>query len=433
MPAPDFAASELFSELQKTGAFISGARDIISDFDSGKIDAKQRTQKLQLLQDSIDNRFGQLVYDNLFWNKTLKDLLVLSTRSVGWNFGTLRELGGGLLDFAKYPKQLVSGKGTEFTDRMAYTIALPAVVALEGATAMYMMTGKRPDELKDYFFPKTGKTNKDGTEERLSLPSYMKDVAAYSIQPSTTIAHKLHPMWGAMYQMMNNEDYYGANISDADKMSPEWMKDYATYAAKQFVPFSVSGYLQRKQSGEGTLPSAEAFAGVNPAPRYIDRTPAESMMSKIIKSRLPESSTKQESDKRTVRNSFLNKIDDGSVSKADFELAQKVGLLDENGDPEEGFKRVLNSTPQARTFSMLRPVEALQSWNLMRAYEKPLYAEIFARKISDATAESLGITEDEQDKLIDSAYAIADKAPEKPDMLSKFEDLRDKVMEGVGK
>ena len=101
---------------QKTGAFISGARDIISDFDSGKIDAKQRTQKLQLLQDSIDNRFGQLVYDNLFWNKTLKDLLVLSTRSVGWNFGTLRELGGGLLDFAKYPKQLVSGKGTEFTD-----------------------------------------------------------------------------------------------------------------------------------------------------------------------------------------------------------------------------------------------------------------------------------------------------------------------------
>jgi hypothetical protein len=28
---------------------------------------------MQTAWDSIDNRFGQMVYDNLFWNKALRD------------------------------------------------------------------------------------------------------------------------------------------------------------------------------------------------------------------------------------------------------------------------------------------------------------------------------------------------------------------------
>ena len=37
--------------------------------------------------DSTDNRLGQMVYDNLFWNKTVKDIALASVRSVGWNLG----------------------------------------------------------------------------------------------------------------------------------------------------------------------------------------------------------------------------------------------------------------------------------------------------------------------------------------------------------
>ena len=51
---------------------------------------------------SVDNRLGQLCYDNLFWQKTLKDILMASTRSVGWNLGTWRELGGAAVDAGKY-------------------------------------------------------------------------------------------------------------------------------------------------------------------------------------------------------------------------------------------------------------------------------------------------------------------------------------------
>ena len=57
-----------------------------------------RRMALQNVQASVDNRFGQLVYDNLHWNKTFKLLMQISTRSVGWNIGTIRELGGGAGD-----------------------------------------------------------------------------------------------------------------------------------------------------------------------------------------------------------------------------------------------------------------------------------------------------------------------------------------------
>jgi hypothetical protein len=35
--------------------------------------------------DSVENRMGQLTYNNLFWHRYLKDGLMASVRSVGWN------------------------------------------------------------------------------------------------------------------------------------------------------------------------------------------------------------------------------------------------------------------------------------------------------------------------------------------------------------
>lgn len=411
---------------QKTGAFLNGARDIVSDFESGKINAKARMSKLQDLQASIDNRFGQLVYDNLFWDKTLKDILMLSTRSVGWNFGTLRELGGGIVDAAKYPKQVLSGRGFEFTDRMAYTIALPAVVALEGAFATYMMTGKSPSELKDYFFPPTGKTNPDGTAERLSLPSYMKDVAAYTIQPSKTVAHKLHPMWGAMYQMMNNENYYGANISDADKASPQWMRDYASYIAQQFMPFSVTGFTQRQKAGESIGASAESFVGITPAPKYIVQTPAQEMMDKFLRARGNSKSTKESADKKQLRNTISKKIESGQSISDDVEKATQQGLIT-NGELDKSVIDRVVSTPHQRVFKPLKASEAVQVWNKMRSYEKVEVAEEMMSKLSNVADK---VSEENLPKY-QQIYAEAEKlATENAD---KEQARRDKVQEMIDK
>jgi hypothetical protein len=45
--------------------------------------------------DHVENILGELTYDNLFWHRVAKDVTMLTTRSVGWNLGTLRGGVGG--------------------------------------------------------------------------------------------------------------------------------------------------------------------------------------------------------------------------------------------------------------------------------------------------------------------------------------------------
>jgi len=98
-----------------------------------------------------------------------------TVRSVGWNLGTLRELGGGVMDMRKAIANKATGKHWEFTHRMAYTASLPIVTGLMGGFINYMYTGQRPEGI-DYWFPRTGHKDEFGRDERISIPSYMKDL-----------------------------------------------------------------------------------------------------------------------------------------------------------------------------------------------------------------------------------------------------------------
>src|SRR5208282_4287415 len=46
----------------------------------------------RLVNDSIDNRMGQMAYDNRFINRTVKDAMLLSFRAFGWQLGKYSEL-----------------------------------------------------------------------------------------------------------------------------------------------------------------------------------------------------------------------------------------------------------------------------------------------------------------------------------------------------
>ena len=85
---------------------------------------------------------GQLVYDNLFWDKAAKDLGMASVRSLGWNLGTFRELGGGAFDAGKAAWDALHAKKPTVTHRIEYTIALPILIGLLGAIYMYLRTGQ---------------------------------------------------------------------------------------------------------------------------------------------------------------------------------------------------------------------------------------------------------------------------------------------------
>ncbi len=278
---------------------------------------EQMVQKAQKIWDSVDNRMGQLVYDNLFWNKTVKDLSMASVRSLGWNLGTIREVGGGVKDVPISLKGIAKGEGMSY--RTAYVMALPMVTALYGAIYQYLATGEGPQEARDYFFPKSGGIDKNGEPARVSLPTYMKDIYHYATSPGRTLMNKLSPVNSMVADMLMNRDFYGTKIYNEDDPLVRKMIDELGFAASQFTPFAITNV---GKSTRTDLPSkVQPFIGITPAPYDVSMTGAERAATDLSKGKIPVGSrTKEQAqhsqEKNKLRNKYIADKDIAPLSEA---------------------------------------------------------------------------------------------------------------------
>ncbi len=345
--------------------------------------------------DSVDNRMGQMVYDNLFWHKITKDLAMSSVRSVGWNLGTAREVGGGILDYATLPARAIKG-GTDplFTHRMAYAAALPLVVGTMGAMTQYLLTGKRPEELKDYFFPQTGNMDENGNPERIAFPSYMKDIFPLADRMRHgdvsglvgTAAHmvtsKAHPLIGVIGEMLANKDYYGTEIRHSDDPFIQQLRDTVRYAESSFVPFAVRGYAKERERDAAAWRRLLPFVGVVPAPGYINKSPAETFLADKMKERIPEGSrTKQEFDRSRLKYQIESKIRRGVPAGEDIEKAVAAGTFTQND--VKSIITAAQSEPIQLRFAQVANdslEDALTAYNMMTPEEKAKVRPVLAAK-----------------------------------------------------
>lgn len=215
--------------------------------------------------DSIDNRFGQLVHDNLFWNRTAADLAQVGTRSVGWNLGTVREIGGGVSD-------VLHGN---LSPRALYSFALPVYAGLIGAAYMFLHTGKTPETTRDYFYPPNGLTDSKGRADRVALPTYMKDVFAYGDHPVTTVEHKASPLVSLAFDLGTNRDYFGDMIRNPDDSAARQWYQNGAYALRQLQPFSIQQAAKTWEEG-GPTQAGEQFFGFVKAPAEMKQSAEDS-------------------------------------------------------------------------------------------------------------------------------------------------------------
>jgi hypothetical protein len=313
----------------KLGAYLDLAQYEMSKLPEDASEYEKRAVAARAW-DSIDNRLGQVVYDNFFWNRTLKDVMLASVRSLGWNVGTFREFGGGAIDLTKGIKRAVTGEGRArdiVTPRLAYTIALPIVMGIQGAVLQYLLTGNGPEEMKDYYFPKTGKLNPDGTPERISTPSYIKDFYHYGggfkrgvgsglSQAGQTLQNKVHPLISSIAEMLENKDFYGVEIRNPDDPAVQQLKEIFEYVGKQFIPLSARNAQKRLEMTEKHGPEAlfskeslESLFGILPAPKSLDRTDAEEMAAEYVSDQLPRGARANSEFERTrLRNEIAQEL-----------------------------------------------------------------------------------------------------------------------------
>lgn len=345
--------------------------------------AEEYAKTTQRLWDDMDDSLGQVVYDNVFWNKAVKDLGFDGVRSLGWSGGTIKKIGKGLggvvdsfVDIKNTENGLQAGKGRllkgqGLNPRTAWLISLPFTVGLFGGMYHYLMTGQQPQTLDDYFHPKDGTKNEDGTDYRVNIPSYLKDIEGYRKDPYTTLGNKLAPSFHEAKELLNNKDFYGTQIYNPDDEAYQKGLDILKYEAQTMEPFS---FRKKVGSEPDNQQKIEKFFGLMPAPKSIGRTDTENRISLKIQQKYANEDARTEDSREMTdaRTSIINQlhagkkwedIDQKIKDKANYSENKVDDLIDNAG---------LN--PFYNKFKNLNPKDQIQIWKDMTDEEKKNYA-----------------------------------------------------------
>ncbi len=228
--------------------------------------------------DSTDNRFGEMIQDNIFWDKKFKESVQLMLLSTGWALGTGREFVGGAKDLAK---SLSEGK--ELSPRARYIIAAPIANMLHASVYQYLKTGTLPSQPQDFVHPKTGGVSPyNGAPERSDVPGNLKDVIGYQKDFGGELSGKLAPVWRTVMEMAQNQDWRGDPIYSQDiANAPGPLKAYASYLLGAFTPIGVKGAMEGPMKGSNIGRVERLLAGSRPDSMQKENPKAyEDMMKK---------------------------------------------------------------------------------------------------------------------------------------------------------
>ncbi len=365
------AAAQPIMDYQVPRAKLAAFKDL-AEFEVKRLGKGATQAEIDLAKahawDSIDNRFGQLVQDNLFWKKTNKDMLNLSMRSAGWNVGSVRELGGGLKDLAR-------GK---VTARTAYAATLPVYVGLMGAVYQYLHTGEAPKEMLDYFHPKNGDIDDEGRPVRVSMPSYLKDVGGITRAPLETIINKASPVLTVgVNTVFTNKDSWGDMIRNPDDPATKQLLQTINYAKKQMQPLTVQQFIRATKSNESFINKTEFGVGVvTKAPRAVTETPFQqktyALLTKQLGGRI--SRTPEQVDIDTMKSQARKEINSGGKSPALVQLIKSGAVKD-----KKAFNKKAQLTSTERAFSSLSRESQLTALKEATPAERKRYQRLLKK------------------------------------------------------
>lgn len=257
--------------------------------------------------DVTDEAFGQVVWDNVFWPKILKEIFQAALLAPGWSIGEIKLFGGAIREAARALHGTISPASREvvrvkvegpapgwkpspgdeeppafhwrlvpkdlFGNRAGLVIGLLALGYTQAAIYQLLHGTGLPASTLDVISPRNGEINPDGTPARRTLPgsAYLKDMYAWRHQPVQTLLNKSAPGPGLIAQTYNNQDYYGDQIVDPDAPWAEQFKQYGDYLAEEVGPISIANW----QRGQTTEDQVESAMGFGIPPRWMTMTAAE--------------------------------------------------------------------------------------------------------------------------------------------------------------
>jgi hypothetical protein len=305
-------------------------------------------------------------------NRIVKNVAQLTMRSPAWSGGTIRTAGTGLADV---PQVL---KGT-LTPNAAYLMALPAISAITGGLLTRLFTGQSPSGITDYFYPRTGRKNADGTDERLSLPTDLKDAVSYWHDSGQTLLNKESPLLGLAGQVYNNKAYGNVQIANPDDPLGSRIAQKGEFLAKSMLPFGLQNYMRNADQGLGFDP--KQMLGLNPAPTYVTRSEAMNKAAEYERDNMPVGTrTQDQADKSIARSRAMGMIRNGDPDAAMKFMTDRKFTAD---DIDKVMARA-SSPALPHVVKGLRLDQAISVYRVASPEEKTLIYPLVADKIQRA-------------------------------------------------
>lgn len=216
------------------------------------------------ISDETDNLAGEMIQDNLGWNKTATDTTRLLSNFPTWVYGKLRFLGGTAADVALHGGLQKGAEGTrEISDHLTNMVGVIATAAFTS-----MIYGKLNGTYnsgwswKDYMAP----PNSNGT--RVSVPGIEHYVYNWLAHPETTAADQLNWIPQMLDELGNNRQFDGAAIHDPQAPMLTQAKEFGSYLYDQIAPM----ILHTSKSPDVDLTTLDKVLNAGQAP-YALRQP----------------------------------------------------------------------------------------------------------------------------------------------------------------
>ena len=357
-------------------------------------DEVNRLIAMRAIGKQVDNRFGEMFYGGLFWNRTMKDAAIGSFLSLGWNLGFAREFVGGALEPAARrmmgaptpTRQLIRDVTNKSTNAFVYTMTAMAINAMINKS----MTGENPDGM-DYIFPRIGGLNPDGSPRRISNPFYTREVpmAEKNIEErqgivsglSQMLYHKM--MFAPFAEMASNRNYFGYQIFDENAPFFKQAQQFGSHILnEQLNPMSISGAKRALElSGKphtgmdvlkgvlsGDSDAVMPILGFGPAPGYASKDSIDNRISYLYNKFVAPSekpfreaeNAKERTEARTAYMMARQKGDAQATQDAALKLAQlgvksaTINKLQPGGGMQYMFQRL----PQSIQVDLLKQMSA---------------------------------------------------------------------------
>lgn len=366
----------------KIGVFIKEYTNAIVENQAALEEGKVTRETLARKQwASVEDRFGEMNWDNLFWSRTFKTAMQIMFRSTTWKLGNLRASGGAFYgQTAEFVNAVKGLRRPRLHPKMAWFLGMSIVTAVIGTIIMKVFTGKYPKEMKDYLFPWVD------DKVRVSVPSYWRDILSLKRSPSTYISHSLSGFIGKILETWENKDFYGNQVyNDRD---PAWKQ--VLDAGANFIPkpFAISSALNTEGKDK-----AFGFFGFTKAPAYVTNTPIQNEIYDLYNKRFGGGiKSPAQTEKNDVYKEYKSLIKQGKEDEANQVLK---GAVDKGIATTKGFNVVkanMSKGTDKLLFDRLPKDDKDYLINKMSGEEKSYYtAKTTSKKSKAPTRSSSGI------------------------------------------